>query len=63
MPAKTVAETLPPLPPTSVDFDALQKALRDGKTGKEAVAIATGSPEPSDPVVPAPAFEPDEITE
>lgn len=63
MPAKTVAETLPPLPPTSVDFDALQKALRDGKTGEEAVAIATGSPAPAAPVDPTPASKPDDITE
>lgn len=42
MPPKTVAEHLPPLPPVSVDFDALQKALRDGKSGDDAVDIATG---------------------
>lgn len=62
MPAKTVADSLPPMPAKTVDYDALQKALREGKSGDEALAIATAS-QPSASPEPAPAPEPDEITE
>lgn len=41
MAANTVADSLPPLPAASIDYDALQKALRDGKSGDEAVNAAT----------------------
>ncbi len=51
-----VAETIPSLPAKSVDFDALQAALRAGKSGEEAVKAATvKKPEPA----PVPAAEPD----
>lgn len=70
MPPKTVAEELPSLPAGSVDFDVLQKALRDGKSGEEAVALATWQPpEPEEaapteaPSSPAPAAAPVDPTE
>lgn len=70
MPPKTVAEELPSLPAGSVDFDVLQKALREGKSGEEAVALATWEPPApeaeapaEDPVTPAPAAQPADLTE
>lgn len=39
--AVKIAPSIPPLPAASVDLDALQKALREGKSGEEAVALAT----------------------
>lgn len=53
--AKTpeVAAELPPLPPTSIDFDALQEALRVGKSGEEAIAAAS----PGEPAAPVNAPE------
>ncbi len=54
-----VAETMPSLPAKSVDFDALQSALRAGKSGEEAVEAAI-TPKPTAPAAPALADEPDQ---
>lgn len=58
--AKTaVAASLPPLPPVSVDFGALQQALREGKSGEEAIALATeNATTPAE--TPAPSTDPTE---
>ena len=44
MAAKQVADSLPPLPAASIDYDALQSALRSGKSGGEAIAAAAETP-------------------
>lgn len=40
MAANALADSLPPLPAASIDYDVLQEALRGGKSGAEAVASA-----------------------
>ncbi len=36
-----VIDAAPPLPPTSVDYDALQKAIVAGKSAEDVLTIAT----------------------
>lgn len=51
MAQEPIAEA-PALPPTSLDFNAFENAIAEGKTGKEAIAIA-------DLVPPAPVDQAD----